>query len=172
MSGNDQRSYNKRTWKCSFQREQLGSKLLCFYFLNLQQTTTKSISLSQTSPIFFFFSCALLSLDVEPSKMPRTPRPTLSVVTPVEYPHPKFLKPSSHSLWNAFYTSLTPSTSAPPHFSSPSALESLTISLGTLAYSTPPLVTRWATAPHKSTIAYSSRIHMDLGWVAINPQIG
>ena len=69
-----------------------------------------------------------------------------------------------------FIPAYPPSASAPPHVSSPSTLESPTTSLGTLDYSTPPSITRWAATPHKSTIAYPSRIHMDSGWVAINPQ--
>ena len=140
-------------------RRKNGLQVVLF-FLNLQQTTTKSTFLSQTSPLFFFlFSCSIFSLDVEPSEMPRiTPPHTfshhLSRVSP-----PKIFKTFIYTpIWNAFYQ-LAPLASTPPHFSSPSALESPTIILGTLAYSTPPSVMRWVTAPHKSTIAYLSRIH-------------
>ena len=57
----------------------------------------------------------------------------------VEYPHPEFQKLFLfHTLWKILLYQLPPSASAPPHFSSPSALESPTISLETPTYSTPP----------------------------------
>ena len=117
----------------------------------------------------FFFSYSLLFLDLEPLEMPRIP-PTLSVVTPAESLPQKnqnlFFTLSHKCLLYQFPLS----ASAPPHFSSPSALESPTISLGTPSYSTPPSITRWAAAPHKSTIVCLSRIYMDSGWVEINPK--
>ena len=75
------------------------------------------------------------------------PSLTLSVVTTIEHLHPKLSKPfSTLSLKCLLYQELS-SPSAPPHFSSPSALESPTISLGTPTYSIPPLVTRWTVGP-------------------------
>ena len=141
-----------------------------FFFLNLQQTTAKSTSLSQNVSPLLLSLLLLSSLSgcraLRDAKNP--PLPTLSVVTPVESPTQNFQNLPSHSLWNAFYASFLLSASAPPHFSSPSALESPTISPRTPTYSTPPPITRWATAPHKSTIAYPLRIHMDSRWIAIN----
>ena len=149
-----------------------GLQAAFFFFKPPANHSKINFPFSNVFPLLLLlFSCSLLFLDVEPSEMPRI-LPISSVVTPTEYLHLKFLKPlSTLSLKCLLYQKL-PSASTPPHFSSTSALESPAFSLGTPAYSTPPSVTRWAAAPHKSTIAYLSRIHMDSRWVAINPKTG
>ena len=90
---------------------------------------------------------------------------------PVESPHLEFQKPFFSLLsLKCFLYQLPSSAFAPPHSSSLWDLEFLTISLETPTYSTPLPVTRWVVAPHKSTIAYLPRIHMDSRRVAINPK--
>ena len=145
-----------------------------FFFLFFKPPTNHNkinFPFSNVFPLLLIlFSCSLLFLDVEPLEMPRIP-PIPSVITPTEYLHLKFLKPLSTLSLKCFLYQELPSASTPPHFSSISALESLTISLKIPAYSTLPVM-RWVAAPHKSTLAYLPRIHMDLGRVVINLNIG
>ena len=111
---------------------------------------------------FFFFFLSLLFYESFPP---------LSIVTLAEPPTQNFQNLLFTLSQKILLYQLSPSTSAPPHFSSFSALESPTISLKTPTYSTH-FFTRWVAAPYKSHIAYPSRIHMDSGWVAINLQTG
>ena len=138
-----------------------GLPATLFILLNLQQTTTKSASISQNvSPL-------LLSLLLLPSlsgcKALRDAKnpPTLQSSSQQNLPIRNNQNPIFTLFLKCLLYQLPFSTSTPLPFSFPSALESLTISLRTPAYSTPPLVTRWTAAPHNTTIAYSSRIHMD-----------
>ena len=132
---------------------------------------TSRLSSSFLKPVFvtpYYISLSPLSL-FSFSNL-NVPSPPLSIVTLAE--------PLIQNFQNLLFTpslkillyQLPPSASAPPHFSSPLALEFPTISLGTPVYSTPPSVTRRVATSHKSPIAYPSRINMDSGWVAINLQ--
>ena len=109
MSGNDQRSYNKRTWKCSFQREQLGSKLLWlfFFFKSLANHNKISFPFSNISHLLLSFFCSLLSLNAEPSEMLRISPHTFSRHPNTVSP-PKISKTFTHTLSEMPFISFPP----------------------------------------------------------------
>ena len=111
MSGNDQRSYNKRTWKCSFQREQLGFKLLCFFYLLLFKSLANhnkiSFPFSNISHLLLSFFCSLLSLNAEPSEMLRISPHTFSRHPNIVSP-PKISKTFTHTLFEMPFISFPP----------------------------------------------------------------